>query len=77
MTTTVFLNGRSQAVRIPKDFRFDSKKVSIRRLGDGLILEPIKCATWPDSFFDDILITDEKFARPSQGELPASPKLQE
>ncbi len=75
MTTTVFLNGRSQAVRIPKDLRFDSKEVSIRRLGDGLILEPIKSSEWPEGFFEDILIEDESFERPDQGELPPAPSL--
>lgn len=70
MTTTVFLNGRSQAVRIPKELRFDSKEVSIRRLGDGLILEPVKSSEWPEGFFDDILISDAAFARGKQGKTP-------
>jgi len=70
MTTTVFLNGRSQAVRIPKELRFDSKEVSIRRLGDGLILEPVKSHEWPEGFFEDIRISDPAFERPPQGETP-------
>lgn len=36
----VFWSGRSQAVRIPKDFRFDTDEVSIRREGRKVILEP-------------------------------------
>lgn len=70
MTTTVFLNGRSQAVRIPKELRFDSKEVSIRRLGDGLLLEPVKSSEWPKGFFEDVLINDPAFERPSQGKTP-------
>jgi antitoxin VapB len=40
--TTVFMNGRSQAVRIPKEFRFEGREVNVRRLRDGLLLEPIR-----------------------------------
>lgn len=36
----VFRSGRSQAVRLPKEFRFDAKEVRIRREGDTVILEP-------------------------------------
>jgi antitoxin VapB len=37
----VFWSGRSQAVRLPKAFRFDTDKVRIRRQGRAVILEPI------------------------------------
>ncbi|RWK37352.1 type II toxin-antitoxin system VapB family antitoxin [Mesorhizobium sp.] len=37
---TVFWSGRSQAVRLPKEFRFEIKEVSIRRRGLAVILEP-------------------------------------
>jgi len=37
-TATVFMSGNSQAVRLPKAFRFDSKKVQIERRGDEIIL---------------------------------------
>jgi antitoxin VapB len=37
----VFWSGRSQAVRLPKEFRFEGSEVSIRRDGDAVILEPI------------------------------------
>ena len=37
----VFWSGRSQAVRLPKQFRFDTDEVRIRRDGDTVILEPI------------------------------------
>jgi antitoxin VapB len=70
MTTTLFTNGRSQAVRIPKELRFDGREVSIRRLGDGVLLVPVKASTWPEEFFNDILFEDANFTRPEQGELP-------
>jgi antitoxin VapB len=37
----VFWSGRSQAVRLPKEFRFDSDQVRIRRRGNVVILEPL------------------------------------
>jgi virulence-associated protein VagC len=37
----LFQNGHSQAVRLPKEFRFVGKEVRIRRLGNGVLLEPI------------------------------------
>lgn len=37
-TATVFMSGNSQAVRLPKAFRFDTKKVEIERRGDEIIL---------------------------------------
>ncbi len=36
--TTVFQSGNSQAVRLPKDFRFKSKTVEIFRRGDEVVL---------------------------------------
>lgn len=75
MKTTVFLNGRSQAVRIPKELRFDAKEVSIRRLGAGIVIEPIKSSEWAEGFFEEILITDKEFRRAEQGELPPTPNL--
>ena len=33
--------GRSQAVRLPKEFRIAGERVSIRRMGAGVLLEPI------------------------------------
>jgi antitoxin VapB len=40
-TAKVFWTGRSQAIRLPKAFRFDATEVRIRRQGDRIILEPI------------------------------------
>lgn len=70
MTTTLFMNGRSQAVRIPKELRLEGREVTIRRMGDGLLLVPVKASSWPLHFFESIRIDDENFSRPEQGELP-------
>jgi antitoxin VapB len=47
----LFANGRSQAVRLPKAFRFVGAEVFIRRDGDAIILEPIPRQEWPDGYW--------------------------
>ena len=43
----VFTTGRSQAVRLPKEFRFSTKEVTIERQGDAVVLRPkLDSATW-------------------------------
>lgn len=46
----VFWSGRSQAVRIPKAFRFDTDEVTIRREGDVILLEPVASPDAPIDF---------------------------
>jgi antitoxin VapB len=36
----LFRNGRSQAVRLPKEFRFEGDHVRVRRVAKGVLLEP-------------------------------------
>lgn len=60
MTAKIFPNGRSQAVRLPKEFRFDSDEVFITRLGSAVVLLPKK-GSWDvmfdalDGFTDDFM----------------------
>ena len=57
----VFWSGRSQAVRLPKDFRFQGDEVRIRRHGNAVILEPIaEDWTWLDTIAGSL---DEDFAQ--------------
>jgi len=49
-TAKVFMNGRSQAVRLPKEYRFDTDEVYISRQGHNIIISAKK-PTW-DEFFD-------------------------
>lgn len=37
----IFRNGRSQAVRLPKEFRFEGDRVRIRRVPEGVLLQPM------------------------------------
>ena len=50
----LFLNGRSQAVRLPKEFRFKGKEVQITRQGRSVVLTPVEAGShkqyW-DAFF--------------------------
>jgi antitoxin VapB len=51
----LFSNGRSQAVRLPKEFRFEGKEVRVRRALGGILLEPVdpedKPATTMEEWF--------------------------
>ena len=51
-TAKIFQNGRSQAVRLPKEFRLQGKEVKISKQGNKIILEPIEnsWAQWFASF---------------------------
>ena len=40
-TAKLFRNGRSQAVRLPREFRLEGDEVRIRRVGEGVLLEPV------------------------------------
>ena len=40
-TAKLFRNGRSQAVRLPREFRFEGDSVRVRRVGRGVLVEPI------------------------------------
>jgi antitoxin VapB len=74
-TAKVFWSGRSQAVRLPKEFRFDTDEVRIRRHGAAVILEPIpKDWAWLDALVGPL---DEDFVKAAQEEPPEQhrPKL--
>jgi antitoxin VapB len=63
----VFWTGRSQAVRLPKEFRFDSDTVSVRREGKAVILEPAD--DWPDGYIESFTGVPDDFSRPPQGKV--------
>jgi antitoxin VapB len=59
-TAKIFMTGRSQAVRLPKEFRFDSNEVEIRRdpvTGNVILAETAKKKDWA-SFFALVDATD-------------------
>ncbi len=60
MTAKIFENGGSQAVRLPKEYRFDSNEVSVNKIGNIVLLSP-KLDKWEsvlqaiDMFSDDYM----------------------
>lgn len=65
----LFWSGRSQAVRLPKDFRFEGEEVRIRRHGNAVILEPIpKDWAWLDQVSGPLDADFEKAATERQKE---------
>ena len=68
----VFWTGRSQAVRLPKEFRFDDEEVEIRREGERVILEPIHAPRrWPRGYWDRLRELAEAAEFPDVEPLPA------
>ena len=72
MTTTakLFRNGRSQAVRLPREFRFEGDRVRVRRAGRGVVVEPMfaNVADWfaeLDRFGADPLMADGRRQPPT------------
>jgi antitoxin VapB len=77
-TAKLFRTGRSQAVRLPKEFRFQGDEVRIRRHGQAVILEPVPCDWgWLDSIAGGL---DQDFVhaasdQPPQQDRPALDEL--
>jgi len=65
-TAKLFWSGRSQAVRLPKDFRFSGEEVRIRRHGSAVILEPLtEDWAWLDAIAGKV---DNDFVRATEEE---------
>ncbi len=57
-TAKVFTTGRSQAVRLPKEFRFEGNEVYVSKEGESVILSP-RPSSWGDFFTSDLRPTDD------------------
>jgi len=70
----LFRNGRSQAVRLPKEFRFEGDRVRVRRMGAGVLLEPVPSTKkeTPEELFArmDAMGGDPLFPEGRKQELP-------
>ena len=77
-TAKIFWSGRSQAVRLPKNFRFEGQEVRIRRHGNAVILEPLTDNwQWLDEISERL---DDDFVQavneqPGQQDRPALEKF--
>ena len=64
-TAKLFKNGRSQAVRLPKEYRFDGDRVFIKRVGNAVVLIPYQ-EPWQslfeslEQFSDDFMESREQ-----------------
>lgn len=45
-TAKIFINGRSQAIRLPKAYRFEGREVYIKRTPEGVLLIPKDKSIW-------------------------------
>ena len=73
MTAKVFENGRSQAVRLPKECRFHTDEVAVNKIGDIVMLMP-KTSRWNsfmqaiDMFSDDFMEEERNSGREQERE---------
>jgi antitoxin VapB len=73
VTARVFTTGRSQAVRLPKEFRFDTDTVLVHREGSSVVLEPVR--DWPEGYVESFSGISDDFERPAQGSVEKRRKL--
>lgn len=68
----LFRNGSSQAVRLPREFRFKGDKVRIRRVGKSVVLEPL--VDDPEAWLAELknIPSDPDFMR--ERDQPKTPK---
>ncbi|MCB1133746.1 MAG: AbrB/MazE/SpoVT family DNA-binding domain-containing protein [Verrucomicrobiae bacterium] len=69
-TAKIFQHGGSQAVRLPKAFRFEGNEVLIEKHGDEVVLKPLAAPKF-QSFAEIGAFLAENF--PSDGEFPEPP----
>ena len=70
-TAKLFKNGDSQAVRLPKEFRFEGTEVLIKRVGEAVVLLP-KAKSW-----DSLIGSLGKFSADFMTERNQPPQQQE
>lgn len=58
-TAKLFRNGRSQAVRLPKEFRFEGDEVYVKRVGNAVVLLP-RHESW-QGLFESLEFFSEDF----------------
>jgi antitoxin VapB len=73
-TAKLFMNGQSQAVRLPKEFRFESTSVFIQHLGSYVVLVPHH-DPWKSMFEATKRFSDDFMAERDQGCQPERESL--
>jgi antitoxin VapB len=69
-TAKVFRNGQSQAVRLPKEFRFEDDRVFIKKTGNAVVLIPVR-NSW-DSLIQSLEMFSDDFM-----EIREQPEMQD
>lgn len=72
-TAKLFMNGSSQAVRLPKECRFDGKEVLVHKEGDRVILQPMR-PDW-EAFFTETPRASADFLTDRRDDAPQSREL--
>ena len=68
-TTRPFMSGRSQAVRIPKEYRFEDTELIVNRIGSSLVITPKNAIQ--EAFFSGLsMFTDDFLADGRPEEIP-------
>lgn len=70
-TAKLFMSGRSQAVRLPREFRMAGNEVRVRRFAFGVLLEPLQID--PKAWFEALDRFEEPFMPDGRGQ-PVTPK---
>lgn len=70
----LFNNGQSQAVRLPKEFRFQGSKVYIKKIGNAAVLLPVNDSWTPlfdslDKFSDDFATSRDQPEQQSREDI--------
>lgn len=68
----LFKTGRSQAIRLPKEFRFQGDKVRLKRVGRGVLIEPLEFDV--DAWFAEMARIDKS---DFMNQRPEQPPIQE
>lgn len=68
----LFRNGRSQAVRLPREFRFQGDRVRVRRVAEGVLLEPMIADT--AKWFEELDRLNSELFLPKGRNQPVTPK---
>ena len=72
-TTKPFMSGRSQAVRIPKDYRLDDTELIINQVGDSIIITPR--SSLQEAFFSGIAMLPDDFLADGRPEETANERI--
>ena len=73
-TAKIFQNGKSQAIRLPKEYRFEGTKVYVKRIGNAVVLIP-EHDSWQtlieslSQFSDDFMLERQQPAIQDRAEL--------